>query len=76
MAVYCIFAMLGYRVVKTQRHYLYICLCIVVYGGLIEKSDAVYLAKSELLQIAIPRAEDRNTVTSRYHDVAMAMGQT
>ena len=36
LLVYYIFAVLGYRVLTNKRHYLYMCLGIVAYSGLIE----------------------------------------
>jgi VanZ family protein len=36
LLVYYIFAVLGYRLLANKRHYLYMCLGIVAYSGLIE----------------------------------------
>ena len=36
LLVYYIFAVLGYRMLANKRHYLYMCLGIVAYSGLIE----------------------------------------
>jgi VanZ family protein len=36
LLVYYIFAVFGYRMLANKRHYLYICLGIIVYSGLIE----------------------------------------
>lgn len=35
-AVYAIFAILGYRVVRTRRQYIVLALAIIVYSGLLE----------------------------------------
>ena len=36
LLVYYIFAVFGYRMLNNKQHYFYICLGIIVYGGLIE----------------------------------------
>jgi len=36
LLVYYIFAVLGYRMLANKRYYLYLCLGIVVYSGMIE----------------------------------------
>ena len=36
LLLYGVFAVLGYRVLKEPRQYLYICVGIVFYGGLME----------------------------------------
>ena len=36
LAVYFLFALLGSRVARSQRHFLYLCAGIVIYGGLME----------------------------------------
>jgi VanZ family protein len=36
LLVYYIFAVFGYRMLANKRYYLYICLGIIVYSGLIE----------------------------------------
>lgn len=36
LIVYCIFAILGYRTVKEQRYFLYLCIGIVIYSGAME----------------------------------------
>ena len=40
IALYFVFALLGYRVVSNPRHYLLLCLGIVVYGGLMELAQS------------------------------------
>ena len=40
LLAYFVFALLGYRVVPSPRHYLYLCLGIVIYGGLIEVAQS------------------------------------
>jgi VanZ family protein len=40
LLVYYIFAVLGYRMLANKRHYLYMCLGIVAYSGLIELSQS------------------------------------
>ena len=36
LVLYFIFALVGYRVVSNPRHYLYLCIGIVIYSGLME----------------------------------------
>lgn len=36
LLVYYIFAVLGYRALKARSYYLYVCLGIIAYGGLLE----------------------------------------
>ena len=36
LLVYYIFAVFGYRMLANKRYYFYICLGIIIYGGLIE----------------------------------------
>lgn len=36
VVAYFIFALIGYRLVSSRRHYLYLCLGIMVYGVLME----------------------------------------
>ena len=36
LLVYYIFAVLGYRMLADKRYYLYVCLGIIAYSGLIE----------------------------------------
>jgi VanZ family protein len=36
LLVYYIFAVFGYRMLSNKQHYFYICLGIIIYGGLIE----------------------------------------
>ena len=36
LLVYYIFAVLGYRMLTNKRYYLYLCLGIIAYSGLIE----------------------------------------
>ncbi len=36
LALYFVFALLGYRVVSNPRHYLVLCVGIVAYSGLME----------------------------------------
>ena len=36
LITYCIFALLGYQVARKNRDYLYLCLGIIAYGGLME----------------------------------------
>ena len=36
LVLYLIFALLGYRVVSNPKHYLYLCIGIVIYSGLME----------------------------------------
>ena len=40
LVLYLIFALIGYRVVSNPRHYLYLCICIVVYSGLMEVAQS------------------------------------
>ena len=36
LLVYYIFAVLGYRALANKTYYLYVCLAIIAYGGLME----------------------------------------
>ena len=36
LVLYFVFALLGYRVVAKPKHYLYLCIGIVAYSGLME----------------------------------------
>jgi VanZ family protein len=36
LLVYYIFAVFGYRMLSNKQHYFYLCLGIIIYGGLIE----------------------------------------
>lgn len=40
LTLYFLFALLGYRVVSNPRHYLFLCIGIVVYGGLMEVAQS------------------------------------
>ena len=40
LVIYCIFAMLGYRVARGSRPYVAICLGIILYGGLMEVAQS------------------------------------
>ena len=40
LTLYFVFALLGYRVASNPRHYLFLCIGIVVYGGLIEVAQS------------------------------------
>ena len=40
LVIYCLFAMLGYRVVRAVRPYVALCLGIILYGGLMEVAQS------------------------------------
>ena len=40
LLAYYIFAVLGYRILKARGYYLYVCLGIIAYGGLMEVAQS------------------------------------
>ena len=40
LTLYFVFALLGYRVVSKSSHYLFLCIGIVVYSGLMEVAQS------------------------------------
>jgi VanZ family protein len=40
LVLYFVFAMLGYRIVSNPRYYLYLCIGIVAYSGLMEVAQS------------------------------------
>jgi VanZ family protein len=40
LTLYFVFAVIGYRMVSKPKHYLFLCIGIVVYGGLMELAQS------------------------------------
>ena len=74
LVLYFIFALLGYRVVSSSKHYLYLCIGIVVYSGLMEFAQSflpgrmmsVYDLVANAVGVAIAVIFTRTLFSARY----------